>query len=80
MPGDRIKIGVMAPGSRIDETVAERVGDIAAGFDPDRSIDIHFHPQCFLASGHFAGDDATRTEAFLDIANHRASKLPSFAR
>ena len=80
MPGDKIKIGVMAPGSRIDRTVAERVEDIAAGLDPDRSIDIYFHPQCFLASGHFAGDDAARTEAFLDIANDGSFDALWFAR
>jgi muramoyltetrapeptide carboxypeptidase len=70
----------MAPGSRIDRTVAERVEDIAAGLDPDRSIDIHFHPQCFLTSGHFAGDDAARTEAFLDIANDGNFDALWFAR
>ena len=80
MPGDKIKIGVMAPGSRIDRTVAERVKDIAAGLDPDRSIDIHFHPQCFLTSGHFAGNDAARTEAFLDIANDGSFDALWFAR
>ena len=80
MPGDKIKIGVMAPGSRIDRTVAERVKDIAAGLDPDRSIDIHFHPQCFLTSGHFAGNDDARTEAFLDIANDGSFDALWFAR
>ncbi len=80
VPGDKIKIGVMAPGSRIDRTVAERVEDIAAGLDPDRTIDVHFHSQCFLASGHFAGDDATRTEAFLDIANDGSFDALWFAR
>jgi len=80
VPGDKIKIGVMAPGSRIDRTVAERVEDIAASLDPDQSIDIHFHPQCFLASGHFAGDDAARAGAFLDIANDATFDALWFAR
>jgi muramoyltetrapeptide carboxypeptidase len=80
VPGDKIKIGVMAPASPIDGTVAERVEDIAAGHDSGRSIDIHFHPQCFLASGHFAGDDAARTEAFLDIANDGTFDALWFAR
>ena len=80
MPGDKIKIGVMAPASPIDRTVAERVAEIAAGLDTDGSIDIHFHPQCFLASGHFAGDDAARTEAFLDIANDGSFDALWFAR
>lgn len=80
MPGDKFKIGVMAPGSRIDKAVAARVENIAAGFDPGRSIDIHFHPQCFLASGHFAGDDNARMEAFLDIANDGSFDALWFAR
>jgi len=78
VPGDNIKIGVMAPGSRIDQAIAGRVGDIAASLDP--SIDLHFHPQCFLASGHFAGDDAARTAAFLDIANDDSFDALWFAR
>ena len=80
MPGDKIKIGVMAPGSPIDRTVAARVEEIAAGLDAERSVDIHFHPQCFLASGHFAGDDAARTQAFLDIANDGSFDALWFAR
>ncbi len=70
----------MAPGSRIDETIAEQVEDIAAGLECDRSIDIYFHPQCFLSAGHFAGDDAARTEAFLDIANDESFDALWFAR
>jgi len=80
VPGDKIKIGVMAPGSPLDRSVAGRVGDIAAGFDPDRSIEIYFHPQCYLASGHFAGDDDARSQAFLDIANDGSFDALWFAR
>ena len=80
MPGDEIKIGVMAPGTRIDASIAERVGDIAAGLYPDRSIDIRFHPQCFLSCGHFAGDDAARGQAFVDIANDAGFDALWFAR
>lgn len=70
----------MAPGSRIDETVAARVRDIVAGYGSGRPIDIYFHPQCFLASGHFAGDDEARTAAFLDIANDAGFDALWFAR
>jgi muramoyltetrapeptide carboxypeptidase len=80
VPGGKIKIGVMAPGSRIDRSVAERVENIAAGLASDRSVDLHFHPQCFLTFGHFAGDDATRMEAFLDIANDGSFDALWFAR
>ena len=32
-------------------------------------LSLRFHPQCFAEEGHFAGDDATRLAAFLDVAN-----------
>ena len=80
MPGDSIKIGVMAPGSRIETTIASRVRKIAAKRYPDRSVTLHFHPQCFLASGHFAGDDDARAAAFLEIANDPGFDALWFAR
>lgn len=76
----RFKIGVMAPGSRIDPALAERVRGVAARLYPDRPPEIFFHPQCFLSSGHFAGDDAVRTEAFLDLANDARFDAVWFAR
>ncbi|MFQ5566381.1 MAG: LD-carboxypeptidase [Paracoccaceae bacterium] len=80
MPGNSIRIGVMAPGSRIDQSIAERVVEIAAGLDCSRSVELHFHPQCFLSSGHFAGDDGARAQAFLDIANDADFDALWFAR
>ncbi len=80
MPGKNLKIGVMAPGSRIDTTVADRVKEIARGLYPDRAPEIYFHPQCFLSAGHFAGDDAARAGAFLDIANDASFDALWFAR
>lgn len=32
-------------------------------------VEIVYHPQCFLTSGHFAGDDAARAAAFIEVAN-----------
>jgi muramoyltetrapeptide carboxypeptidase len=60
-------IGVVAPASRLEPSVAERVRDIARGTAGEP--EILFHPQCFLSSGHFAGDDEARARAFLDVAN-----------
>lgn len=70
----------MAPGSPIDRSVAERVSEIAAGLGTPRSVELRFHPQCFLAAGHFAGDDATRADAFLEIANDGSFDALWFAR
>ncbi len=80
MHDDRIRIGVMAPGSRIDTSVAERVRKTAIDRFSDRNIEIYFHPQCFLSSGHFAGDDAVRAQALLDIANDESFGALWFAR
>jgi muramoyltetrapeptide carboxypeptidase len=62
------RIGIVAPGSRIDAALAERVSALAAGLYPARA-ELRFHPQCFLSSGHFAGNDAARAAAFLEFAN-----------
>lgn len=60
-------IGVVAPASRLEPSLAERVRLLAA--DVEGTPEIFFHPQCFLQSGHFAGDDSDRARAFLDVAN-----------
>lgn len=70
----------MAPGSRIEEGVAERVEELAARLYPDGTVALAFHPQCFLSSGHFAGDDAVRAQAFLEIANDESYHALWFAR
>lgn len=63
-----IRIGVAAPGSRIDAALAERVTQLARSRFGAR-VSLRFHPQCFLSSGHFAGDDAARAAGFLELAN-----------
>jgi muramoyltetrapeptide carboxypeptidase len=68
MSEQKFRIGVVAPASRIVPKLAEDVAALAASLYPDRA-EIVFHPQCFLTAGHFAGGDAARAEAFLDVAN-----------
>ena len=63
-----VKIGIVAPASRIEPAVAERVSALAEALYPGRA-ELAFHPQCFLSSGHFAGDDQARASAFLEFAN-----------
>ncbi len=43
-------------------------------------VALHFHPQCFESSGHFAGPDAARANAFLDAANDSSFDAVWFAR
>ncbi|MBX3511874.1 MAG: LD-carboxypeptidase [Hyphomonadaceae bacterium] len=75
-----VRIGVVAPGTRIERDLAERVQAFARDAFLDRAPEIIFHPQCFLSAGHFAGDDAARAEAFLDFANDPKLDAVWFAR
>jgi muramoyltetrapeptide carboxypeptidase len=62
-----MRIGVVAPGGRIDPALAARTQVLAEGLYP--GIEVWFHPQCFLSDGHFAGDDTARAAALLHVAN-----------
>ena len=75
-----IKIGIVAPASRLDPAVAERTIALAQSLYPDRPPELRFHPQCFLSSGHFAGDDETRARAFLEVATDPGIDALWFAR
>jgi muramoyltetrapeptide carboxypeptidase len=80
MNNKRCRIGVVAPASRMSAEVAERVPALARSLYPDGTPEIVFHPQCFTAHGHFAGDDAARAQAFLDVANDESCDAVWFAR
>jgi muramoyltetrapeptide carboxypeptidase len=69
MRNGRVKIGVVAPASRLEPVRADKVLELARELYADRPLEIRFHPQCFLSAGHFAGEDETRAQAFLDVAN-----------
>jgi muramoyltetrapeptide carboxypeptidase len=73
-----MKIGVVAPARGIDEALAARALGLAAVAMPE--VDLVFHPQCFLSEGHFAGSDAVRAAAFLEVANDPAFDAIWFAR
>src|SRR6202049_3715316 len=80
MSKERCRIGVVAPASRMSPEVAARVSTLASCLYPDRPPEIFFHPQCFASHGHFAGDDETRAQAFLDIANDESFDAVWLAR
>ena len=75
-----IRIGVVAPGTRIEPALAERLKAFAADSFLDRAPDIVVHPQCFLSAGHFAGDDEARLKAFVEYANDPSLDAIWFAR
>ena len=70
-----MRIAVVAPSNRLPEEVPDRVQAVAG----DRA-EIVFHPQCFLSSGHFAGPDAAREDALVEVANDPAFDAVWFAR
>lgn len=75
-----IRIGVVAPGTRIEPELAARLKAFAADSFLDRAPEIVVHPQCFLSAGHFAGDDEARTKAFVEYANDPSLDAIWFAR
>ncbi len=80
MSKERVTIAVVAPGTRLEPHIAEQIHALAAKMYPQRTPDIRFHPQCFLSSGHFAGEDAARAQAFVETANDESVDAVWFAR
>ncbi|MBI1188912.1 MAG: LD-carboxypeptidase [Alphaproteobacteria bacterium] len=76
----RKRIGVVAPGARLEAAAPDAVAAIADALYGAEAPEIIFHPQCFLQDGHFAGPDAARAAAFLDVANDPAFDAVWFAR
>jgi muramoyltetrapeptide carboxypeptidase len=75
-----MRIGVVAAGGRIAPEIADRTLAFATAAFGEAAPEIVFHPQCFMSFGHFAGDDETRTRAFLEVANDPAFDALWFAR
>ncbi len=80
MGENRIKIGIVATGNRIERELADRVSTIASELFPQSGPELVFHPHCFLSSGHFAGDDDARASAFLEMANDPSVNAVWFAK
>ncbi|MDE2436813.1 MAG: LD-carboxypeptidase [Sphingomonadales bacterium] len=60
------RVAICAPSRAITEEDAARVLALADAFP---GVELHFHPQCFLSNGHFAGSDAQRIGALVECAN-----------
>lgn len=80
MSGKVRRIAVVAPSSRLSPEVVGLVQGLGAALYPERAPEIVFHPQCMTSSGHFAGDDATRAAAFIEVANDERYDAIWFAR
>ena len=72
------RIAICAPSTPITRDVAERVTALAAAEFP--SLELHFHDQCFVEDGHFAGSDQVRLAALLACTNDPAFDAVWFAK
>ena len=73
-----MRIGVVAPSTRLLPEAAEQVRTLAAAHFPE--TDLVFHPQCFLSHIQFAGTDEARADAFVAVANDPGFDALWFAR
>ena len=76
----KIKIGIVAPGSRLDPALAESTATLAKALYPEHPPSLYFHPQCFLTHKHFAGEDRARVNALAEVANDPGFDAVWFAR
>lgn len=72
------RIGICAPARRLERETAEQVRAIAADRHP--AVELVFHEQCFASAGHFAGEDALRMAALVELANDPGIDAVWFAR
>jgi len=72
-------IALTCPGGQITPELTEKIAQIAVARFGDQ-VKLHFHPQCFSVAGHFAGPDAERSAAFLEVANDPKYDAVWFAR
>ena len=63
---------MVATGSRFLPEMAEAVQALTVALYAEAAPELVFHPQCFLSHGHFAGPDAARADAFVEVANDPA--------
>ncbi len=64
-----MRIAVVAPSNSVSPHVAPLVQAVAVERYGADAPEIVFHPQCFLSEGHFAGPDAAREDALVEVAN-----------
>jgi muramoyltetrapeptide carboxypeptidase len=72
-----MRIGIVAPSGRIGPGAAEQVKALASARN---DVDLIFGAQCFLSHNHFAGSDAERLRAFVNMANDPGVDALWFAR
>ena len=72
-----LRVAICAPSRRLPEEDAAQVAALAVDYP---GLELHFHPQCFLSEGHFAGSDEQRLAALVECGNDPAFDAVWFAR
>ncbi len=72
-----MRIAVVAPSCPLKREAAEAVMQLAARRG---DCELAVHPQCFLSDGHFAGSDAERAGALLEVMADPSVNAVWFAR
>ena len=72
------RIAICAPSTPITREVADRVTALASAEFPQ--LELHFHEQCFVEEGHFAGSDEARLAALVECSNDPAFDAVWFAK
>ncbi len=75
-----MRIAVVAPSNTVSPQIPARVAALVADRYGTDAPEIVFHPQCFLSEGHFAGPDAAREDALVEVANDPAFEAVWFGR
>lgn len=75
-----MRIGIVAPSCRLEEAVAGQLPALVRSAYGADAPELIIHPQCFLSEGHFAGPDAARADAFVELANDPTIDAIWFAR
>lgn len=73
-----MKIGICAPSTPFTRQDADLVSELAG--QSHSGVNLVWHDQCFAQQGHFAGDDAVRLAAFVELANDPSIDALWFAR
>ena len=73
-----LRVAICAPSTPFTHDDAARVTALAAA--EFSGVELHFHPQCFISDGHFAGPDEIRRDALVECANDPAFDAVWFAR
>jgi muramoyltetrapeptide carboxypeptidase len=67
-----LRIAIIAPSCTLDPAIPERLIALASDCYGAAAPELVFHPQCFETEGHFAGPDASRVAALVEVANDPA--------